>query len=88
MILIMLYTIIMYGNMLLLTLSSFIHIAGRTNPSDRLTKYLGWSRSWPLVQPILFGPGGTMGPCDATKPLKFVAMEFVDIPVSGLRKSE
>ena len=63
----------------------FMHIAGRTNPSDVLTKYLGWSKFWPLVQPILFCTGETMRSIDATKPITVVIQNLVDNPPSELR---
>ena len=35
----------------------FQHVPGRCNPSDVLTKYLSWSKFWPLVQPLLYWKG-------------------------------
>ena len=32
----------------------FQHISGHCNPSDILTKYLEWTKFWPLMQPLLF----------------------------------
>jgi hypothetical protein len=64
---------------------NFMHIAGKTNPSDVLTKYLGWSKFWPLVQPILFWTGETMKAIDATKPITVVIQDLVDNPPSELR---
>ena len=63
----------------------FMHIAGKTNPSDVLTKYLGWSKFWPLVQPILFWTGETIKAIDATKPITVVIQNLVDNPLSELR---
>jgi hypothetical protein len=37
----------------------FIHMDGKYNPSDILTKFLGWAKFWPLVQPMLFWKGET-----------------------------
>jgi hypothetical protein len=31
-----------------------VHVEGKYNPSDILTKAFGWSNFWPLVQPLLF----------------------------------
>jgi hypothetical protein len=31
----------------------FIHIDGKLNPSDILTKFLSWAKFWPLIQPML-----------------------------------
>jgi hypothetical protein len=63
----------------------FMHIAGKTNPSDVLTKYLGWAKFWPLVQPILFWTGETMKASDATKPITVVIKDLVDNSASELR---
>jgi hypothetical protein len=38
----------------------FMHIEGKYNPSDVLTKFLNWSKFWPLVQPLLFWKRDTM----------------------------
>jgi hypothetical protein len=35
----------------------FFHIPGKDNPSDVLTKFLGFSVFWPLVKPFLFWRG-------------------------------
>jgi hypothetical protein len=37
-----------------------LHIDGRLNPSDILTKALGWVKFWPLIQPLLFWKGETI----------------------------
>jgi hypothetical protein len=37
----------------------FIHMDGKYNPSDILTKFLNWAKFWPLVQPMLFWKGDT-----------------------------
>jgi hypothetical protein len=37
----------------------FIHMDGKYNPSDILTKFLNWAKFWPLVQPMLFWKGET-----------------------------
>jgi hypothetical protein len=34
-----------------------VHVEGKYNPSDILTKALGWDNFWPLVQPLLFRKG-------------------------------
>jgi hypothetical protein len=34
-----------------------VHVDGEYNPSDFLTKALGWVQFWPLVQPLLFWKG-------------------------------
>jgi len=38
----------------------FLHISGQYNPADVLTKYLGWVKFWPLVQPFFFWKGETL----------------------------
>jgi hypothetical protein len=35
----------------------FFHISGKDNPSDVLTKFLGFSFFWPLIKPFLFWRG-------------------------------
>jgi hypothetical protein len=47
----------------------FMHIDGKTNPSDVLTKFLGWSQFWPLIQPLLFWKGETMKNVIETTPV-------------------
>jgi hypothetical protein len=37
-----------------------MHVEGHFNPSDILTKFLGWSKFWPLIQPLLFWKGETL----------------------------
>jgi hypothetical protein len=39
---------------------SFIHIDGKINPSDILTKFLSWTKFWPLIQPMLIWKGETI----------------------------
>jgi hypothetical protein len=34
-----------------------VHVEGKYNPSDILTKALGWVNFWPLIQPLCFGKG-------------------------------
>ena len=38
----------------------FMHIDSKFNPSDILTKFMGWNKFWPLVQPMLFWKGETL----------------------------
>jgi hypothetical protein len=38
----------------------FVHVEGRFNPSYVLTKFLGWNKFWPLIQPLLFWKGETL----------------------------
>ena len=37
------------------------HIPGTENPSDCLTKFLGYQQWWPILRPILFWQGDTAG---------------------------
>jgi hypothetical protein len=67
----------------------FMHIEGQCNPSDIFTKYLGWHKFWPLIQPLLFWKGET---CAAygNKPIpvmiKAIKEEHTkNNPPSGLR---
>jgi hypothetical protein len=46
----------------------FMHVSGVNNPSDILTKFLGYSKLRPLIQPLLFWKGETM-PTDKTIPV-------------------
>ena len=67
----------------------FMHVEGRLNPSDIVTKYLGWSKFWPLIQPLLFWKGETQTDY-GTKPLAVTIKEIKDTadqdnPPSGLR---
>ena len=39
---------------------NFIHIPGKQNPSDILTKFLSYAVFWPLIRPILFWTGETI----------------------------
>jgi hypothetical protein len=67
----------------------FLHIDGRYNPSDILTKYLGWVKFWPLIQPLLFWKGETtLQDPKGTMPLPVVIKGLKDSntnPSSGLR---
>jgi len=39
----------------------YYHIPGTENPSDCLTKFLGYQQWWPILRPILFWQGDTAG---------------------------
>jgi hypothetical protein len=47
----------------------FLHMDGKYNPSDILTKFLNWAKFWPLVQPLLFWKGETAKDPQTTVPL-------------------
>jgi hypothetical protein len=59
----------------------FMHVEGRVNPSDLLTKFLSWANFWPLIQPLLFWKGDTIL---TNKPLALVIKDIKD-PPPGLR---
>jgi Reverse transcriptase (RNA-dependent DNA polymerase) len=58
-----------------------LHIDGTLNPSDALTKALGWVKFWPLIQPLLFWKGETI----LTKPFPMVIKEHKNNPAFTLR---
>lgn len=58
-----------------------LHMNGKHNPSDILTKALGWVQFWPIVQPILFWKGETI----IDKPFPMVIKNIKDDPHYGLR---
>jgi hypothetical protein len=63
----------------------FIHIDGKLNPSDVMTKFLGWTKFWPLIQPFLFWKGETIkGITDNTTMTQVISM-IKDQSPSGLR---
>jgi hypothetical protein len=63
----------------------FIHIDGKLNPSDVMTKFLGWTKFWPLIQPFLFWKGETIkGATDNTTMTDVISM-IKDQSPSGLR---
>ena len=62
----------------------FMHVSGATNPSDILTKFLGYSKLRPLIQPLLFWKGETM-PTDKTIPVPLLINYLHHTLTSGLR---
>ena len=64
---------------------NFMHVDGKANPSDVLTKFLGWNKFWPLVQPILFWKGETMKHVPHDLPLPEIIKETIGKSPSGLR---
>jgi hypothetical protein len=58
-----------------------VHVEGKYNPSDILTKALGWVNFWPLVQPLLFWKGETI----IDKPFPMIIKDIKDDPNSALR---
>ena len=53
---------------------------GKHNPSDALTKPLGYTQFWPLIQPIYFWKGETI----IDKPFPRIIQEIKDDPHSKL----
>jgi hypothetical protein len=64
---------------------NFMHVEGKCNPSDILTKFLGWQKFWPLVQPILFWKGETLKLDNGNKPLPELIKAINGNTPSGLR---
>jgi hypothetical protein len=54
----------------------FIHIDGKLNPSDVMTKFLSWAKFWPLIQPFLFWKGETMKDIPPTTPMPQIIAEL------------
>jgi hypothetical protein len=63
----------------------FVHISGKFNPSDVLTKFLTWAKFWPLIQPLLFWKGETMKRFSPTLPIPQVIEQSVSKMDSGVR---
>ena len=63
----------------------FIHVDGKNNPSDIMTKLLNWSKFWPLIQPLLFWIGETIEGTDATTSIAQVIANVKEQSASGLR---
>jgi hypothetical protein len=62
----------------------FMHVSGTKNPSDILTKFLGYTKLRPLVQPLLFWKGETML-IDKTIPVPYLIDYLHHTLTSGLR---
>ena len=62
---------------------NLVHVDGKNNPSDVLTKFLPYSKLRPLTQPLLFWKGETM--IDDTKPLPIIIRSLHNDTPSGLR---
>jgi hypothetical protein len=58
-----------------------LHVDGNLNPSDALTKALGWVKLWPLIQPLLFWKGETI----LSTPYPMVIKDIKHNPTSTLR---
>jgi hypothetical protein len=58
-----------------------LHVDGTLNPSDALTKALGWVKFWPLIQPLLFWKGETI----LNTPYPMVIKDIKNNPSSTLR---
>jgi hypothetical protein len=63
----------------------FLHIDGKLNPSDILTKFLPWVKFWPLIQPLLFWKGETMKDIHPSLPITQVIEAIALAASTGLR---
>ena len=61
----------------------FLHVSGVHNPSDVLTKFLGYTKLCPLIQPLLFWKGETLK--YETKPIPHIIHDLQLSSPSGLR---
>ena len=50
-----------------------------------MTKFLGWTKFWPLIQPFLFWKGETIKGIPENLPISDVIAQLKDPPSSGLR---
>ena len=64
----------------------FLHVEGKNNPSDIMTKFLNWSKFWPLIQPLLFWKDETIKGIDSTMPIFQVIANIKKQSASGLRE--
>ena len=62
---------------------NLLHVDGKNNPSDVLTKFLSWYKLRPLTEPLLFWKGETM--VNDNKPIPIVIGGLVSSTPSGLR---
>ena len=62
---------------------NLLHVDGKNNPSDVLTKFLPYNKLRPLIQPLLFWKGETM--VNDNKPLPVIIRSLNNDPPSGLR---
>jgi hypothetical protein len=63
----------------------FIHIDGKLNPSDVLTKFLSRAKFWPLIQPMLFWKGETIKDIHPNLPMPQVIEAMATGTPSALR---
>jgi hypothetical protein len=63
----------------------FIHIDGKHNPSDILTKFLSWAKFWPLIQPIPFWKGDTIRDAHPTTPMSEIIGNIKNQTTTGKR---
>jgi len=63
----------------------FIHIDGKLNPSDVMTKFLSWPKFWPLIQPFLFWKGETIKDVHPSTPMTQIVAAIKEQSPSGLR---
>ena len=60
-----------------------LHVDGKNNPSDVLTKFLAYCKLHPLTQPLLFWKGETM--LNDNKPVPIVIRSLINDAPIGLR---
>ena len=63
----------------------FIHVDGKHNPSDILTKFLSWANFWPLIQPLLFWKGDTIIDAHPTTPMSEIIGNIKNLTTTGKR---
>jgi hypothetical protein len=63
----------------------FLHVEGKYNPSDIVTKFLSWSKFWPLIQPLLFWKGETVKDIHPNLPIPQAIKLMSPDPPSELR---
>jgi hypothetical protein len=62
---------------------NLLHVDGKNNPSDVLTKFLPYHKLRPLIQPLLFWKGETM--LHHNQPLPVIIRGLTNDTLSGLR---
>jgi hypothetical protein len=60
-----------------------IHINGKLNPSDVLTKFLSSAKFWPLIQPFLFWKGETIKETHPNTPITAAISQLTSEAPSG-----
>jgi hypothetical protein len=63
----------------------FIHIDGRFNPSEISTKFLSWTKFWPVITSMLFWKGETIKGVYPNLPITQIIEQTKHASPSGLR---